>query len=448
MCSLPAKDPVTTRGRVAVIGAGISGLSAAWLLARSRPVVLYEANARPGGHANTVTVETAGGPVAVDTGFIVYNDRNYPNLVALFNHLGVPTQASDMSFSASLEDGRFEYSGSGLAGLLGQSSNALRPRFWRMIAGILRFYREAPRLLADTALAQATLGDYLDRAGYSDSFVTDHLLPMGAAIWSTTAREMRDYPLGAFIRFFDRHGLLSLTDRPQWRTVFGGSRTYVNHLLADFDGEVRLSTAVKQIRRVDGNVHITDAGGHIDVFDDVVIAAHADHALGMLADPSQSERELLGAFAYTPNTAVLHRDAGLMPRRRRVWASWNYIDGGPDARALCVTYWMNRLQALDPADPIFVTLNPPREIDEGQQIARFHYSHPRFDLKALAAQSALGLLQGNRNTWFCGAYFGSGFHEDGIRSGIAAAEHLAGVPAPWHAGTQTADSVVSRVAAQ
>lgn len=419
--------------RVAVIGAGISGLAAAWHLSRTMDVTLYEAESRPGGHSNTVEVAGPHGPVPVDTGFIVYNDRNYPNLVALFDHLGVPTQESDMSFSASLDGGAFEYSGSGLAGLLGQKTNALKPRFWLMVGDILRFYREAPQALGRPGTAALTLGEFLDREAYGRPFIEDHLLPMGAAIWSTTAGDMRAYPLEAFLRFFVNHGLLLLKDRPKWRTVAGGSREYVRRLLGDFRGALRLGAPVAEIRRDDRGATVTLAGGGSERFDRVVIATHADRALALLADADRRERALLSAFRYTPNVAVLHSDPRLMPRRKSVWASWNYIAGNADGgeTPLCVTYWMNRLQGIDPALPLFVTLNPARRIEESRVHRAIHYTHPLFDAGAIAAQREIWQLQGHRHTWFCGAHFGSGFHEDGLQSGLAVAETLSGLRRPW-----------------
>lgn len=419
--------------RVAVIGSGISGLSAAWLLSRKLDVTLYESEPRLGGHSNTVMVPTKNGVLPVDTGFIVYNERNYPNLVALFQEVGVPTAASNMSFAASLEGGKLEYSGSGFNGLIGQRGNVIRPRFWRMMRDILRFYREAPALLARADLHGVSLGEYLDRNDYAPAFVEDHLLPMGAAIWSTKARDMRAYPLLAFVRFFASHGLLSLADRPKWRTVLGGSQEYVRRLSSNFADNIRLRVAVRSIARDNGRVIVTDAKGHADSFTDVVIATHANQALAMLADANHQEQALLGAFRYTDNLAVLHSDENLMPRRKRVWSSWNYIGEGrdEDSQPLCVTYWMNRLQNLDMRHPLFVTLNPTRQIDPARVIGRYDYTHPLFDQKALDAQQQLWRLQGQRNTWFCGAYFGFGFHEDGLQSGLAAAESLADVRRPW-----------------
>ncbi|MGG7518378.1 NAD(P)/FAD-dependent oxidoreductase [Allorhizobium undicola] len=429
------EDRFPPRGeeRVAVIGSGISGLSAAWLLSHSRPVVLFEAESRAGGHSNTVEVAAGKGAVPVDTGFIVYNERNYPNLVALFEHLKVPTKPSNMSFAVSLGSGGFEYSGSGISGLLGQKRNALRPRFWRMVSDIMRFYKSAPLLLERGDLVSATLGDFLALENYSDAFVTDHLLPMGAAIWSTTAADMRAYPLHAFLRFFINHGLVEIRNRPQWRTVDGGSREYVRRLLAAFNGEVRLGKAVVSVERHETGADVVTADGQRERFDDVVIATHADQALALLSDADGLERAHLGAFDYTPNRAVLHSDPALMPKRPAVWSSWNYIgnkDEGGHA-PLCVTYWMNRLQGLDPALPLFVTLNPNREIDPARIHASFDYAHPLFDPKAIAAQKQIWQLQGRRRTWFCGAHFGSGFHEDGLQAGLAVAEQLGGVKRPW-----------------
>ncbi|MCB1419811.1 MAG: FAD-dependent oxidoreductase [Notoacmeibacter sp.] len=421
--------------RVAVIGSGISGLSAAWLLSKSRNVTLYEAETRVGGHSNTVDVQLAdGNAVPVDTGFIVYNERNYPNLVALFDHLGVPTADSDMSFAASMEDGRFEYSGTGASGLIGQRSNVIRPRFWRMMADIVRFYRHAPAMARDKDCETMTLGEFVADRRFSKAFIEDHLLPMGAAIWSVTLDEMRDYPLMAFLRFFESHGLLSLGVRPKWRTVQGGSREYVRRIVDDFSGTLRLASPVAKVERLSGGgVRVTDAHGHVDDFADVVIATHAKEALAMLADADSEERALLGAFRYSVNEAVLHGDARLMPKRKAVWSSWNYLDaaGSREGQGLCVSYWMNRLQPLGNAPDIFVTLNPVREVDPSKVHARFSYEHPLFDRHAIAAQQRLWQLQGKGGVWFCGAHFGAGFHEDGLQAGLATAEALAGVKRPW-----------------
>ncbi|WP_137134923.1 FAD-dependent oxidoreductase [Rhizobium sp. FKY42] len=425
--------------RIAVIGSGISGLSAAWLASRSNRVVLYEADHRPGGHSNTAIVPTAYGDIPVDTGFIVYNDKNYPNLVALFQHLNVPTIDSDMSFAASIDDGRFEYSGTGLKGLLGQRLNIARPRFWRMLADVLRFYREAEGLLKRPELEGLTLGEYLDRENYSKAFIEDHLLPMGAAIWSMTTIDMRAYPLHAFVRFFVHHGLILLKGRPRWRTVLGGSREYVSRLIADFAGEIRLSTPVARIERMANGVIVTDRSGHADRFDDVIIATHANDALSMLGDADNLEREILGSFRYTDNVAVLHSDENLMPKRKSVWSSWNYIAGrqAADGAPLCVTYWMNLLQNLDRRQDLFVTLNACREIREDKIVATYNYTHPLFDLSAMAAQKRIWDLQSRRNTFFCGAHFGSGFHEDGLQAGLAAAEAATGSRRPWQVADES-----------
>ena len=427
--ALPQSAPLD----IAVIGAGIAGLSAAWLLSKAHRVTLYEKEDRPGGHANTVEADGAG---PVDTGFIVYNEPCYPNLVALFDRLGVRTRATDMSFAASLDGGRVEYAGSSLGTLFAQKSNLLRPRFWRMLADLLRFYREAPGLLADPLAETRTLGDVLDRGGYSDAFVRDHLLPMAAAIWSSPAEAMRDHPAAAFIRFCDNHGLLKIKGRPVWRTVEGGSRSYVERMLADMPGALRLNCAVEGITREEGRVLVRDRRGGVRAHDHVVIATHADQALALLDDAGEGERRLLGAFGYERNLAILHTDAALMPKRRAVWSSWNYLsrqgEGGKDGDAICVTYWMNRLQGfLPPERDLFVTLNPSHPPREGSILRSVLYDHPIFGMEALAAQKRLWTLQGQRRTWFAGSYFGAGFHEDGVQAGLAVAEALGGLRRPW-----------------
>lgn len=426
---------------IAVIGSGIAGLSAAWLLASRHRVTLYEMDQRPGGHSNTVLVPTGDTLTPVDTGFIVYNQKNYPNLAALFEHIGVETVATDMSFAASLDGGRLEYGSITPLAMVGQRENVLNLRFLQMMRDIVRFYTAAPKLLEDRSLAELSLGEYLDQGRYSVAFVEDHLLPMGAAIWSTTARQMRAYPLFAFVRFFMCHGLLDLMlpRRPMWRSVKGGSTQYVQMLLKRI-GDVRLGAGAAQVRRENGRVTVVDKAGHRQSFDDVIIATHADQALALLADPDEAEHALLGSFAYTDNEAVLHSDAGLMPKRERVWSAWNYVGESSDTgeRPLCVTYWMNLLQGLDRRHPLFVTLNPTREVAHDKFIRSFHYTHPLFDRTAIDAQQELWRLQGNRHTWFAGSYFGHGFHEDALQAGLAAAEGIGGVRRPWNVAHESA----------
>lgn len=426
------KQSTNETKRIAVIGSGISGLSAAWLMSQSAPVTVYEGDNRLGGHSNTVTVAGSEGDIDVDTGFIVYNERNYPNLVELFRTVGVETQASNMSFAVSLNGGKMEYSGSGLNGLMGQRGNIVRPKFWGMLRDLLRFYREAPLALSSSTVEDVTIGEYLDANGYGPGFIDNHLLPMGAAIWSASLEEMRAYPFKAFVRFFVSHGLLTLKDRPQWRTVDGGSRQYVNRLQQDLP-DIRLSTRVISVERNSNGVHILDEHGNREIFSDVVIAAHADQALLMLGDASAEERNMLGSFRYTDNEVVLHTDPSLMPKRKRTWASWNYIgEAGRDgAPSLCVTYWMNRLQNIPMTDPLFVTLNPIREIAPENILRLIHYMHPIFDRAALEAQRNLWRIQGKNGIWFCGAYCGYGFHEDGLQSGLAVAEAISGRKRPW-----------------
>jgi len=417
--------------RIAVIGAGISGLSAAWLLGQVHDVVLFEAAPRLGGHANTVRIAGAGSETAVDTGFIVYNEATYPNFIALMDHLRVATQPTEMSFAVSLDGGRLEYSGTSIVGLFAQRRNLVRPRFWAMLQDITRFYRNASRDVLAGGAAGLSLGDYLTVGGYGAAFRDDHLLPMAAAIWSAPCAEILSYPAAAFLRFHHNHGLLQLRDRPVWRTVSGGSSVYVERLRADFSGEVRLGSPVRQVRRQANDVVLT-GDGWVETFDQVVFACHADQTLVTLADPSSAEAEALGAFRYSRNRAVLHGDATLMPKRRRAWASWNHIGDRTQPDSACaVTYWMNRLQRLPEVRPFFVTLNPPDTLREDTILREEIYEHPLFDVAALDAQERLWSLQGTRRSWFCGAYFGSGFHEDGLQAGLAVAEALGGVRRPW-----------------
>ena len=429
----PSPSGTSSRLDIAVIGTGIAGMSAAWLLSQHHRVTVFEKDGRIGGHTNTVEAPGPEGPIPVDTGFIVYNEANYPNLVALFDHLKVPTKASDMSFSASVDDGDFEYSGTDLRGLFTQKRNLFRPRFWRMARDIRRFYREAPKLLSRKDAESISLGDYLDAGEYSQSFLYNHLLPMAAAIWSASVDGMRAHPAHSFIRFFDSHGLLRLSNRPQWRTVAGGSREYVRRLTASYADRVIVNAGVTSLRRRPDHVEVEDSRGMTHRFDHVLIAAHADQALAMISDPTPDERRLLGAFAYQRNLVVLHTDANLMPRRKGVWSSWNYLSrqDEEDGAKVCVTYWMNRLQGLDPRAPLFVTLNANRPVREDTILREFTYDHPYYDTEAVRAQPELWRLQGVKRTWFCGSYFGAGFHEDALQAGLAAAEALGGVRRPW-----------------
>jgi predicted NAD/FAD-binding protein len=420
------------RLKIAVVGTGISGLSAAWLLSQRHDVTVYERADRVGGHSNTVVASVGGQDIPVDTGFIVFNRQTYPNLTALFELLKVPTQLSEMSFGVSMDGGGLEYSGSGLSGVFGQPLNLIRPRFWSMLTDLVRFYRQAPLDIAQIEDGQFSLGDYLTKGRYSEAFCNDHLLPMASAIWSATPAEMLSYPAAAFIRFHNNHGLLQLSGRPAWETVVGGSRNYVERLAAPIADRIRLDTGVREVRRINGGIVVTDTTGQSASYHHIVMASHANQSLKVLADPSPSEQNLLRAFRYSRNLAVLHTDDTFMPKRRGVWSSWNYI-GSRDCAgdSVCVTYWMNRLQNINSAKPLFVTLNPPRTPRAGTLLHSEVYEHPIFDANAIAAQRRLWLLQGNRNTWFCGAYFGAGFHEDGLQAGLAVAEELGNVRRPW-----------------
>jgi len=419
--------------RIAVIGSGISGLSAALRLQPQHQVVLYESDARPGGHAHTVDITLDGIRAPVDTGFLVYNERTYPLLIALFKELGVREAPTDMSFAASIGPHRLEWCGSNIRSVFAQPSNLFSLGFWRMLRDILRFNREATALaMGDDAASrlEEPLERYLERERYSAEFRDAYLLPMAAAIWSCSTATMTQFPLGSFVRFFHNHGLLQVEGRPRWMTVEGGSREYVSRILARLN-DVRLSEPVLSVTRSAGGRVTVHSANATETFDQVVLACHSDQALALLADCSEEERAVLAAIRYQPNRALLHTDPALMPARRRAWAAWNYLsDGQAGAPAVSVTYWLNRLQPLPFQSPVFVSLNPLSEPDPATLIREIQYSHPIFDSAAGQAQRRLKSLQGRRNTWFAGAWTGYGFHEDGLRSGLDVAEAIGQLPQP------------------
>jgi hypothetical protein len=428
--------------RVAVIGTGIAGNAAAWTLSKHYPVTVYDRESRPGGHSHTVTIDYDGAPFDVDIGFIVYNELNYPDLTALFGHLGVETVESCMSFAVTADAGRFEWKGGGndwretARGLFAQPRNLLSPSYLRMLRDILTFNAQSVEDHAAGRLAGITLGEYFSDRKFAPRLLTDYLAPMGAAIWSAPAREMLDFPAENFVAFFSNHRLLQY-DRPVWRTVKGGSRRYVEKMTAAFRDRLRLGCAVRSIERTPRGVVIHDSHGRSDSYDHVVIAAHSDQALAMLSDADSHERAVLGGIGYSPNTVYLHRDSRLMPKRRRAWASWNFLRWQREGRSendVAVTYWMNRLQGIDDDKPLFVSLNPPFEPDPGLTFGKHICEHPQYNAAAFAAQKRLDEIQGRRHTWFCGAWTGYGFHEDGLRSGLAVAEAL-GAAVPWRKPT-------------
>jgi uncharacterized protein len=409
--------------KIAVIGTGISGMLAARLLARDNDLHAFEANNYVGGHTNTVTFEASGKRYAVDTGFMVFNDRTYPNFIRMLGLLGISGRWSDMSFSVRCDKSGLEYQGGSLNGLFAQRRNLFRPSFYRMLRDILRFNRSARELLReeDDGLE---MGEYLTRGRYSRQFIDHYLVPMGAAIWSARPDRFLHFPARFLVRFFENHGLLSVHDHPRWQTVVGGAAKYVEALTKPYAGKIRLNCPVVSIVRHKDRVMVTPQNGEAERFDCVVLAAHADQSLALLSDAAPAERELLSAFPYQRNDTVLHTDSSLLPRCRRAWASWNYHIPRADGRPVALTYNLNLLQGQQSPDPICVTLNAAQSLDEQKIIRRIEYHHPTYSRAAVFAQKRFAEINGINRTYFCGAYWGYGFHEDGVKSALAVGEYF------------------------
>ena len=408
--------------RVAIIGAGVSGLVCAHTLHREHEIVVFEADARPGGHANTVHVETDSGAYDIDTGFIVFNDRNYPGFERLLGELGVATQPSEMSFGVS-DGADFEYNGSSPNGLFAVRRHALTPSFHRMIADLARFNRDARELLHSDE--DPSLRQWLEQRSYSPAFIERLIVPQASAVWSADPAQMWSFPARFLLEFFENHGMLEFARRPRWRTITGGSRNYVEALIAPWRERLRLSTPVTGVARHPDRVEVTARGSEAERFDAVVFATHPDEALALLSDPSELELELLGAIPYQRNEAALHTDRSLLPQRRRAWASWNYHLVGPDTERATVTYHMNRLQSLRADREFCVTLNRTAAIDPERIIATFQYDHPVYTPAGVGAQARHAEISGHNRTHYCGAYWGWGFHEDGVKSALRVVRELA-----------------------
>lgn len=402
--------------RIAVIGSGIAGLASAWLLSRRHTVTLFEANGYPGGHTHTHDIRVDGREYTVDTGFIVHNRAHYPLLSALFDELGVATQPTTMSFSVRNQASGLEYNAASLDTLFCQRRNLVSPRFLGMIRDLMRFYREAPALL-DEAGQGPTLGEYLERGGYGEAFRDEHLVPMASALWSSPSAAVLGFPARYLVQFMANHQMLSLSGRPEWRVVSGGSRRYVDAMRARWSVHERLNTPVVAVRRhLDAVDVVTHAG--TEPFDDVVLACHSDQALALLADADATERSVLGAMTYQTNDTVLHTDASLLPRSRKAWAAWNAFIPADPGDACTVSYCMNLLQGFTSPDPFVVTLNRSNAIDPRRILRRMSYAHPVYTHASVAAQTRKTEIQGRRRVWFAGAYWGWGFHEDGMRSAV------------------------------
>jgi predicted NAD/FAD-binding protein len=409
--------------KVAVVGTGISGLVAAFLLRDEHDVTLFEANDYVGGHTHTIAVDVDGRGYAVDTGFIVYNDETYPNFKRLLRLLDVASQPSYMSFAVRCDRTGLEYCGSSLNQLFAQRRNLLRPSHYRMVLDIRRFSRDFPRILSEVE-EQQTLGEYVRLCRYSEGFVERFLVPMGAALWSADPARIRDFPIRRFVEFFDNHRFLSWADQPPWKVIRGGSRRYVEALIGPFRDRIRLNCRVTRVRRHSNRVELQTQAGTDEVFDEVVIATHSDQALAMLSDASAEERRVLGAIPYQENDVVLHTDIRMLPRNRRAWASWNYQIPSETQRSVAVTYNMNKLQRLDASETFCVTLNRTDALDPARVIVRQTYHHPEYSPAAIVAQKQHAQISGVNRTHFCGAYWGYGFHEDGVNSALAVCRHF------------------------
>ena len=410
---------------IAIIGTGISGLTAAYLLNRQHDITVFEADERLGGHTATIDVELQGEHYAIDTGFIVYNDWTYPNFIKLMTELGVANQPTSMGFSVSCQQTGLEYSGENLNTLFAQRKNLFSPKYLRMLRDIVRFNREAIADLQSERISEAMkLGDYLQHNNYGEYFKSKYLIPMGSAIWSTSTEDMLNFPLLFFVRFFKNHGLLSVNDRPQWRVIKGGSRSYIDPLTASFKDRIRLGSPVSRITRHQQGVSIESRYGS-EPFDQVVIATHSDQALALLGgDSSAAERDILAAIPYQQNDVVLHTDTRLLPANRRTWSSWNYLLRKEQQERAILSYDMNILQGLKSDHTFVVTLNASDEIDPDKVLGRYQYAHPVFSLQSEAAVKRWSEINGVNHTWFCGAYWANGFHEDGAASGIRVAKAL------------------------
>ncbi len=416
--------------KIAIIGSGISGLGTAYLLNTRHDITVYEKNGYIGGHSRTLEVDTPDGAIPVDTGFIVFNYRNYPLLTGLFNHLNVPVAKSDMSFGVSINNGWFEYGTLQLKNMIAQKRNLLRPQFWRMVKDVLRFNKAAFDYMdKDESI---TMRQCLDELGMGKWFRDYFILAMGGAIWSTPLEKMLDFPAKTFIRFFDNHGLLAVEGQPQWYTVEGGSREYVSRLISGFRDKIRLNSGVISVTRKLHGIEVKDVTGTVELYDQVVFASHSDQTLSMMTNPTNEEKRVLGDVSYQPNEVILHSDTSFMPKRKAAWSSWVYLseDKEDNNPAVSLSYWMNNLQPLKTSHPIIVTLNPGREPNPDLIHDRHTFEHPVFTTEAIRAQNDLNEIQGRDRIWFCGAWSRYGFHEDGLLSAVTVAKKM-GINTPW-----------------